>query len=459
MENDSFETVNPASGQVLRQYFYLQNSQVEDIIQSSFQAYQKNKTKVLPVKVEQLKKLAQGLRDHKAEMALLMTREMGKVILDSETEIEKCAVTAEYFAEKIPAFLADERLPAHYPQSIIVKNSLGPLFAIMPWNFPLWQIIRVLVPAIAVGNPILLKHSDMTAGTAQLLQKICDGIEPGLLIHMLITHEQAAQVIAHPMVRAVTLTGSARAGREIAAVAGKNLKKTVLELGGSDAYIVLEDADVAKAAKICAQARMVNNGQSCVAAKRFIVQQSVLDSFLEQFSSELKSMSRGDPEDRKNKVGSLAAKKFQQSLLGQCEMLESFGAKKVFDADEKFNFKAAGAFFPARIYQVKDNFPQAHMEELFGPVALVFSFYSDEEALALANESVYGLGGAVFSKNLERAEKIGRLMECGMVAINDQVKSDVRMPFGGVKDSGYGRELSLYGVNEFSNIKSLGISS
>lgn len=456
------ETINPFNGQVLSSYDYISNSEIEKAIQFSFECYKKAQNKSTSQKSQQLKSLASKLRENKSRLSLMMTREMGKVLADSETEIEKCAVTAEYFAENLEKFSQDETVKAQYPESRIVKNSMGPILAIMPWNFPLWQIIRVLVPAIGVGNPLLLKHADATTGTAKILHEICEQIEAGLLIHLIINHEQAAQVIAHPMIRAVTLTGSARAGREIAAVAGKNLKKTVLELGGSDAYIVLEDADIDKAAKICAAARMVNNGQSCVAGKRFIVQSAVLGSFLKKFSEEISKFKMGNPEDRTFKVGPLAAKKFQKGLLEQCEMLESLGAKKVFDADEKFNFKAADAFFPARIYLIDTKTEKEriefHQEELFGPVAQVFSFLSDEEALEIANKSIYGLGGAVFSKDLTRAEKIARKMECGIVAINDQVKSDARLPFGGVKDSGYGRELSLYGFNEFSNIKSLGIT-
>lgn len=453
------ETINPFDGQAISTYHYIDDSEIEKEIQFAFACYQKAQDKTLDLKTQQLRALASGLREHKSRLALMMTREMGKVITDSETEIEKCAVTAEYFAENLAAIASDESVKAQYPHSKIVKNSMGPLFAIMPWNFPLWQIIRVLVPAIGIGNPVILKHADATTGTAKILHEICNQIEPGLLIHLLLTHEQAAQVIAHPKVRAVTLTGSAKAGREIAALAGRHLKKSVLELGGSDAYVVLEDADIDKAAKVCAAARMVNNGQSCVAGKRFIVQSAVFDQFLKKFSEEIARFKMGNPEDRQFKVGPLASKKFQKGLLEQCEMLESLGAKKVFDADPKFNFKAADAFFPARIYQVDSKLEQAHLEEFFGPVALVFSFFNDEEALEIANKSIYGLGGAVFSRDLSRAEKMARKMECGIVAINDQVKSDARMPFGGVKDSGYGRELSLYGFNEFSNIKSLGINS
>lgn len=457
MENQSFQTVNPATGEVLDTYLYLSDADIKKRLSFSFECYLKNKTKPIAIKKAQLKALAEKLRLAKEDLALVMTREMGKALVDSEAEIEKCAVTADYFSRTIDQFIADERVLGNYPTSMVIKNSLGPLFAIMPWNFPLWQIVRVLVPAIGVGNPVLLKHSDITAGTGRALQKICDEIEPGLLIHLLVSHEQAAEIIADPCVRAVTLTGSAKAGRQISALAGKNLKKTVLELGGSDAYLVLEDADLDKAAKICAQARMVNNGQSCVAAKRFIVHNSVKDKFLHKFCQELKKFKPGNPEDKTTLVGTLASKKFQQALLRQCEVLEQLGAKKVFDGDPGFDFNSERAYFPARVYQIETDLPEAHTEEFFGPVALVFSFDEDVQAVEMANQSIYGLGGAVFSRDIERAEQIARLMECGMVAINDQVKSDARLPFGGVKDSGYGRELGVFGVNEFSNIKSLGI--
>ena len=390
-----------------------------------------------------------------------MTLEMGKAIKDSLAEVEKCAVAFDFFAENLSSLLSPESVKTAYAKSAIVKDSIGPVLAVMPWNFPLWQVTRFAAPAVGIGNPILLKHADISAGTAEMIAEIFDHVSPGLLYNFRIDHDQAAKVIEDRRCAAVTLTGSARAGREIAQTAGKFLKKTVLELGGSDAYVVFADADVDKAARICAQARMTNNGQSCVAAKRFIVHASVLARFMTGFEKTVRELGFGDPTNEKTANGSLAAKKFQTQLLEQCATIEKAGARKLFDLadDLKFNFADPGAFFPARAYLVTPDIEQVFTDEFFGPVALVLSFDHEAEAIEIANRSVYGLGGAVFSKNEVSAEAFARLMEAGFIAINDQVRSDPRLPFGGVKDSGYGRELSHYGFDEFCNIKTLGFGA
>ena len=456
---DSFQTTDPATGATLQKFKHLSSAQIETILSEAHSEYLKAKTKTVSLKSDQLKKLAQGFRKHQKDLAKIMTLEMGKPLKDSLSEIEKCAVTCEYFAENLSKFLSGEDVKANYAKSEIVKDSIGPILAVMPWNFPVWQVIRFAAPAVGIGNPILLKHADLTAGSAEKIVEIFDEVAPGLMYNMRIDHDQAAEVIADRRVSAVTLTGSARAGREIAQVAGKNLKKAVLELGGSDAYVVFADSDVEKSAEICAKARMVNNGQSCVAAKRFIVEKSVLPKFLEQFNKTLQSMKIGDPLNEETAVGSLAAKKFQEQLIQQCAQLEKAGGEKLLDLAGKPGFESPpdGAFFPARVYKVSKKTEMAFTEEFFGPVALVFEFSSEDEALEIANKSIYGLGGAVFSKDVDRAKKFARLMEAGFIAINDSVKSDAHLPFGGVKDSGYGRELSHYGFNEFCNIKTLGI--
>jgi succinate-semialdehyde dehydrogenase/glutarate-semialdehyde dehydrogenase len=382
---------------------------------------------------------------------------MGKPLKDSLAEVEKSATAFDYYAENLAVLVAAEPVKTAYAKSEIVKDSMGPVLAVMPWNFPLWQVTRFAAPAVGIGNPILLKHSDLVAGTADLITQVFDSVAPGLLFNLRIGHEEAAKVIADRRCVAVTLTGSAKAGREIAAVAGRELKKSVLELGGSDAYVVMKDADVEKAAKLCANARMVNNGQSCVAAKRFIVHSSVSDAFIKAFEKQVCALPMGDPSKPETVTGSLASKKFQEGLIKQCRELESHGAKKLFDLDEKHDYSQAGAFFPARAYMVTANNEYAFTEEFFGPVALVMTFEKEDEALSLANKSIYGLGGAVFTADIEAGRKFARQMECGFVGINDQVKSDPHLPFGGVKDSGYGRELSQYGFHEFMNIKTLGI--
>jgi succinate-semialdehyde dehydrogenase/glutarate-semialdehyde dehydrogenase len=459
MESNSFQTVNPATGEVLKSYQHFQAHEIEKNIQAAFLSYRKSQSKSVDLKSQQLRLLAQSLRSHAPELARQMTLEMGKAIKDSYAEIEKCAVCCDFFSDSLKSLLAPEEVKSVYNRSYIAKDSMGPVLAIMPWNFPIWQVIRFAAPAVGIGNPILLKHADQMAGCAEMIQMIFDQVEKGLLFNMRIDHDQASQIIADPRVRAVTLTGSAKAGQEVGSVAARNLKKSVLELGGSDAYVVFPEAQVVRAAQTCAKARMVNNGQSCVAAKRFIVHKSVLSDFITNFKLTVQSLRRGDPLNPETQVGSLAHKRFQIQLLEQCAELEKQGGEKIWDAsvEEKFDFSAPGAFFPPRIYKANKQSNFFFREELFGPVALIFDFESEEEALDLCNRSIYGLGGAVFSQDLAKAERFARRMETGFVGINDQVKSDPHLPFGGVKSSGYGRELSHYGFHEFCNIKSIGI--
>lgn len=452
-------TQNPATGEFLQRYEHLTSIEVEKNIEEANKIFHRDRLQTVADRAAKLSALAEGLRADREPLARQMTLEMGKAIKDSLAEIEKCAVTFEYFAKNLTAFLQDQPIELESMKGSIVKDPIGPILAIMPWNFPIWQVVRFAAPSVGIGNPILLKHSDLTPGTAEMLVRIFDRVQKGLMFNLRIDHDQAAHVIADKRVRGVTLTGSTRAGREVGAQAGQCLKKSVLELGGSDAYVVFADSDVEQAAKICAKARMTNNGQSCVAAKRFIVEDKIREEFLGHFIEALKGMPFGDPMNSQFAVGSMASKKFQQQLIEQCKEIETGSTRKVFDLSDisGFRFDGPDAFFPARVYLVPPDLDAAFDEEFFGPVALVFSFSNETEALAWANRSPYGLGGAVFSRDLMKAQKFARQMECGFVAINEQVRSDARLPFGGVKNSGYGRELSLYGFNEFCNIKALTI--
>jgi len=451
-----FQTINPATGAVLKSYDHFGQEKIESLLKQAHQSYLDAKRKPVSERITHLRKLAETFRARAQELGHVMTLEMGKPLKDSLSEIEKSATGFDYYASNLEKLVASESVKTGYARSEIVKDSLGPILAVMPWNFPLWQVTRFAAPAVGIGNPILLKHADLVAGTSELIAEIFDSVSPGLLYNMRISHEDAAKVIGDRRCAGVTLTGSARAGREIAAVAGAQLKKTVLELGGSDAYVVFSDADVEKSARVCANARMVNNGQSCVAAKRFVVHKSIVSEFVTAFERQVRALPFGDPLNPATATGSLASKKFQEQLLKQCREFESRGARKLFDLGELYDFSKTDAFFPARAYLVEPSVELAFTEELFGPVALVFAFESEDEALSIANKSIYGLGGAVFSNDVERATRFARLMECGFVGINDQVKSDPHLPFGGVKDSGYGRELSQYGFYEFVNIKTLG---
>ncbi len=452
----AFPTINPATGETLKTYEHHTSSETEKALQKAFESAREFKSKSVSMRQQELRALAATLRAQAPQLAQTVTLEMGKPITDSLAEIEKCATAFDYYAENLERFLAPENVVTSYSRSQIVKDPIGPVLAIMPWNFPVWQAVRFAAPAVGIGNPIVLKHADQTAGTAEKMQEIFDSVSKGLMVNLRMEHSQVSQVIADPRIRAVTLTGSTRAGKIVAEQAARHLKKTVLELGGSDAYVVFADSDVEKAGQICARARMVNNGQSCVAAKRFLVEKKVLPQFLQAFQGELQKLKIGDPLKKETQVGSLASKKFQTQLLKQCETLAEQGGKKIFESSSDFNFSAPGAYFPSRVYLAPKASQFAFQEEFFGPVALVFDFESEAEALELCNRSSFGLGGAVFSKDLVRADRFARQMEAGFVAINEQVKSDPRLPFGGVKDSGYGRELGLYGFNEFCNIKTMG---
>jgi succinate-semialdehyde dehydrogenase/glutarate-semialdehyde dehydrogenase len=465
--SSSFNTTNPTTGETLRTYQYLKADELEKELQDAFEYWKEFKTSRLSMRTDLLLRIAQGLRNHEDEFAKLMAEEMGKPIKDGIAEVEKCAVTCEYFATHAEEFLAPHTVDANYPKAKIIKESLGPILAIMPWNFPLWQVIRFAAPAVAIGNPILLKHAEITAGCAELIEKIFweSSGEEALLLNLPMSHEQAAKVIADPRIRGVTFTGSAKGGSQVAAVAGQFLKKTVLELGGSDPYLVLSDAKGADAAKICALARVTNNGQSCVSAKRFLVHESLIEEFTHVFQATLENLKVGDPLKEGTQLGPLADKRFQKQLHEQCAKFLDGKEKKLFDLEDlakasgqEDEFSKAGAFFKARAYLIKGENPAFYQEEFFGPVALIHTFQQDSEAIEMANKSVFGLGGAVFSQDLERAEKVARQIETGFVAINDQVKSDPRLPFGGVKNSGYGRELSQAGFNEFVSVKSLGIA-
>lgn len=452
----TFETTNPTTGEKLKSYSYLSSEQIETQLQQSFDCWKTLSRLSTLERVEQIKAVAAALRANKDALAKLMTLEMGKPISDGLAEVEKSATAFDYYAEHGPGFLKTETLAAHYKESQIRYQSVGPLFSVMPWNFPCWQVSRFMAPALMVGNPVLLKHSALTAGFSEKMVQVVQGAlkVKNAVLNSMVTHEQAEKMILDHRVRAVTFTGSNRGGAEVGRAAGLGMKKSVLELGGSDAYIVLDDADVIKAAQICAKARLVNNGQSCVAAKRFIVATKVFNEFRDVFIETMLSIQEGDPMDPKTKRGPLAAKKFQGDLLKAVDEAEKIGAKALLKDPLR---EGKHAYFPLRVYQASGREIFFAQQEFFGPVAFIAPAESDEQALEFANRSIFGLGGAVFSNDLARASRVADQMEAGFIAINEQVKSDPRLPFGGVKQSGHGRELSKAGILEFVNIKSVGI--
>lgn len=445
----AFSTVNPATGNILKTYQHLSWQETERILAAAAEDFKIWRKTSLESRSQVLYRLAQALRSHKAEFARIMNQEMGKLISEGNAEVEKCAVTCEYYAKEASGMLRNQVAPlSPYASAEVSFQPIGPVFCIMPWNFPLWQTIRFAAPALMAGNVIVLKHADLTAGTAELIGKIFSESTPDckLLRNVQVDHDVAAKVIASSEVRGVTFTGSSAGGRAVAIEAAKNLKKIVLELGGSDAYLILEDADVQMAAKACAKARLVNCGQSCVAGKRFIVHEKVAKDFIHHFVNEMKAA----------ELAPLASVKFQNQIIDQVEKLKTWGGKVLCGGTVP---QGPGAFYPATVVVFEKDHPEVHKEEIFGPVASVIIVRTTEDAIKIANSSPYGLGGGVFTQNISKGkELVEKDLEAGFVVVNDFVKSDAHIPFGGIKESGYGRELGHFGILEFVNIKTIGVA-
>jgi succinate-semialdehyde dehydrogenase/glutarate-semialdehyde dehydrogenase len=456
-----FYTTNPFTGKVLGEYRYQSAAELDQRIRNSWHAYEIWNQSSLELRSRLFFNLAIQLRKSAKYLATSITTEMGKPISEALAEVEKSAFNLEYIAQNIWSWLAPGKLQNSDGKSIFETEiqGLGPLFCIMPWNFPIWQLTRALISGLAVGNSVLYKGSDLTAGTNAIFAEVCtraiqetNGLDErcsgGLIQNLLIDHGQSGQVIQNPLVRGVTFTGSTRGGIAVAALSGASLKKTVLELGGNDAYLMLEDADFKQAGKLCAISRLINSGQSCIAAKRFFIPQSKMEEFLHHFQSELSNRVVGDPLSATTNLGVLAKRDFVSSTQVQRDLLINEGARSVFSTDY---VSTCDCFYQPEILQCKLDLKEAHQVEIFAPVALVFAYTGLEECLSAINSSNFGLGAAVFSQDILRAKTVGQKINVGMLAINDFVKSDVRLPFGGVKDSGFGRELSQFGILEFAN--------
>ncbi|HLP58545.1 MAG TPA: NAD-dependent succinate-semialdehyde dehydrogenase [Candidatus Deferrimicrobium sp.] len=451
----TMEAINPATGEVIKMYPTITGEEVAQIIQSCHDAFHSWRNLSFDERSRPLKQAAQVLRANVDEYAKLMALEMGKPVNDGRAEITKCALACDYYAENAAELLNPESIQTDASKSFVSFQPLGVVLAVMPWNFPFWQVFRFAAPALMAGNVGILKHASNVPGCALAIEDVFKkaGFPANTFRTLMIGNRQVEGVIEHPKVMAVTLTGSTAAGKAVAAKAGQMLKKTVLELGGSDAYIVLADADLAEAAATCAASRLMNSGQSCIAAKRFIVVERVKEKFTELFIEKMKTYKMGDPLDETVKVGPQARHDLRDVLHQQVQESIAQGAKCLLGGEIP---AGKGAFYPPTVLsEVKKGMP-AYDEEMFGPVAAIIPVKDEAEAICSANDSVYGLGGAVFTCDIEKGIRLAeKEIQAGSCFVNTFVRSDPRLPFGGIKESGYGRELSHYGIKEFVNIKTI----
>jgi len=448
-------SIDPATGLVLGTYEIYDEKKVANAIKQAQGAFAGWKEMSFKERGVVMKNIAAQLRKDKQKLALLATKEMGKPIEQSLNEVEKCAFTLEFYAKEGPQFLKDEIVKTDARKSYVSFQPLGVVLAVMPWNFPYWQVFRAMAPAIMAGNVMLLKHASNISGCALAIEKVLKaaGAPKGLFQTLLLPSSRVEELIAHPAISAVTFTGSTVAGSKVAATAATHIKKQVLELGGSDAYIILQDADMKLAVTTSVNGRLVNSGQSCVSAKRFVVEKPVAKEFITQFTEQMKAATFGDPTDRGNKIGPLARRDLRDTLHQQVQKSIEMGAKLLCGG---YIPEGDGAYYPPTVLtNVKKGMP-AYDEELFGPVAAIIEAKNEVDAIRLANDSIYGLGAGIFSKNRAKAEKIAATqLQAGNCFVNAFVHSDPRLPFGGVKQSGYGRELSIFGIREFVNVKTV----
>ena len=450
----SLQSVNPATGEVLETFTAVSGRELDGIIAQSHAAFLEWRTVPFKVRAERMRQAAQILRRRRAEFARTMTLEVGKPITQGEAEVDKCAWACDYYADSAEGFLAVQPRETDAKKSYVRFEPLGIVLAVMPWNFPFWQVFRFAAPALMAGNAGVLKHASNVPRCAVQIEEVFReaGFPRGLFSTALIESSAVAGLIDDPRIVAVTLTGSELAGSKVAERAGREIKKTVLELGGSDPFIVLEDADLNVAANVAADARLVNSGQSCIAAKRFIVVEAVAEKFIPKFVDELRSRRMGDPLDRATQIGPQARVELRDELHRQVEESIKRGAQRLLGGEIP---RGKGAFYPATLLVGVDKGMPAFDEETFGPVAAVIRAKDEADAVRLANDSRFGLGAALWTRDHTRAERLAAQIEAGAVFVNGLVKSDPRLPFGGIKKSGYGRELSEYGIREFVNIKSV----
>lgn len=451
-----FKTVNPATGETIQTWRKMVPEEVMQTAQLAQQAFQQWRRKSVAERVPYFQELAVVLRENQADWADLITAEMGKTITEARAEIEKCAWMTEVYADNAERWLADEKVAADGREHIVTFQPLGVIFSIMPWNYPFWQALRFAVPGLMAGNTSLLKHASNVTGCAFAIEDAFRkaGFPADVFRTIVPDYETVSALIASDIVQGVSLTGSTAVGRHIGAEAGRHLKKVVLELGGSDPFIVLEDADIEFTARGAVTGRMVTAGQSCIASKRFIVVEKIADAFTKRFTELMGELKVGDPRDPATQVGSLVNEAAVTELEEQLAQSVSLGARLLCGGER---LPGQGCFFPPTVVTDTRCGMRLVDEEVFGPIAPIIRVKDEAEAVALANASEFGLGGSVWTRDLARGERVARQVESGTLFVNSITKSDPRMPFGGVKNSGLGRELSHYGLKEFVNVKGVNI--
>lgn len=450
------KSINPSTEALIREYEAYTIEQCNRIIDQVQDAWNHWKTTTMDHRSHLMMRVAEVLENRRAELALLMTNEMGKPMRESHSEIEKCAWVCRYYAENTATILKDETIVSDATRSFVAFEPLGVVLAVMPWNFPFWQVFRFAAPALMAGNAGLLKHASNVSGCALAIESVFEqaGAPENLFRTLLVGSDKVDAILAHQNIRAATLTGSENAGSKVAATCGRLLKKTMLELGGSDAFIVLADADMEKCVETAVTARMINTGQSCIAAKRFIVVREVYEDFVARAVRKMESLKTGDPATDDIDYGPMARRDLMDALQEQIDKSVKMGAKLRMGGHP---LQRRGFYFaPAVVTDVTAGMPLFD-EETFGPVMAVIKADSAAHAIQLANNSNYGLGGSLWSRDTRKAEQLVRQIETGSVFVNGMTKSDPRLPFGGIKNSGYGRELSHYGIKEFVNIKTIWI--
>ncbi len=440
-------SINPATEEILGEFPILTINELEEKINLGHETFKKWRKVSFAEKKDLMKKVAQILLREKEKFAKTITLEMGKMIGESLAEVEKCATLCEFLANNSESIMKEESTKTKAQKSYICFEPLGIIFAIMPWNYPFWQVFRAAVPALMVGNTMLLKHASNVPQTSQLIEKIFidAGFPKGAFQNLLIDSSMTSQVINNLYVRGVTLTGSEKAGSIVASMAGKAIKKSILELGGSDPFIVLDDADIKKAVLTATSARLSVSGQVCISAKRFILQKKIAQQFIKELTKNFKGIKVGD-------IGPLSSKKILETIENQVDISVKMGAKIIIGGKRT---PGKGYFYPPTIMTNVTKKMPLYFEETFGPVATIFIVENDIEAIKIANDTKFGLGASVWTKDLKRAKKFIEEIESGMVFVNSKVVSNINLPFGGTKMSGYGRELSSYGLKEFVNIKTV----